>query len=78
MTVKELLKREKGKYTNYELHYQEFAKYTPFSFVNSRKLEDMNVISYHYKDSEGICFDLNLKYKGKRKDHTLIIVWERG
>lgn len=75
MTIAELLKQEKGKYTNYELHYKEYAKYIPFSHTTGRKLEDMKVISYKYKESESHSFDLNLKYCGKRKDKVLIIIW---
>lgn len=77
MNVAELLKKEKGKYTIYELHYQKFAKYCPFAFTTNRKLENMKVISYLYKESEGHKFDLNLKYQGKTKDKKLIIVWEK-
>lgn len=77
MNVKELLKKEKGNYTNYELHYKKYAKYIPFSFINGRKEEDMKVVKYFYKEIESLSCDMNLKFKGKTKDKTLIIVWER-
>lgn len=77
MNVKELLKKEKGNYTNYELHYKKYAKYIPFSFINGRKEEEMKVVEYFYKEGESLSFDMNLKFKGKTKDKTLIIVWER-
>lgn len=77
MTVKDLLKKEKGKYTNYELHYKERGKYCPFAFTSNRKLEQMKVISYSYLEKEGWAFDINLRFKGKRRDKTLIIVWEK-
>lgn len=77
MTIAELLKQEKGKYTYYELHYKEYAKYIPFSHTTGRKLEDMKVITYKYKESESHSFDINLKYRGKRKDKVLIIIWEK-
>ena len=77
MNVKQLIKQEKGKYTNYELHYQKYAKYIPFTFINGRKEQDMKVVEYFYKDGESLSFDMKMKFKGKTKEHTLIIVWER-
>lgn len=77
MNVKELLKKEKGNYTNYELHYKKYAKYIPFSFINGRKEQDMKVVEYFYKEQEGLYFDMKLNFKGKIKDNTLIIVWDR-
>ena len=77
MTIAELLKQEKGKYTNYEFHYKEYAKYIPFTFINGRKNEDMKVVKWFYRESEGHSFGMDLKYRGKTKDKTLVIVWER-
>ena len=77
MNVKDLLQKEKGKYTNYELHYKQYAKYIPFAFINGRKEIDMKVVEYFYKDSNGMLFDMKLNFKGKTKDKTLIIVWSR-
>ena len=75
MTVAELLKKEKGKYTNYQLHYKT-RKNTPFYFINGRKNENMSVIDWYYDKSESLQFDLKFKFKGKRQDNTLIIIWK--
>lgn len=77
MNVKELLQQEKGKYTIYELHYKEYAKYIPFSFINGRKEQDMKVVKYFYKYDEGLSFDMKLNFKGKTKDKKLVIVWDK-
>ena len=76
MNVAQLLKQEKGRYTLYEPHYKELRT-IPFSHMNSRKLEDMKVLSYFYREDEGLSFDMNLKFKGKTNDRTLVIIWDK-
>ena len=77
MNLKGLLKQETGKFDRYELHYQKYAKYIPFSFVNNRKEEDIEVLEYFYQEHKSKSFDLNLKFKENKKDIVLIVVWER-
>lgn len=77
MNVSQLLKKEKGKFTNYEMHYLKYAKYIPFTFINGRKNDEMEVIDYFYKDNVGYEFNLNCEFKGKKQEHTLIVVWKK-
>ena len=77
MTVSQLLIKEKGKYTNYELHYKEYAKYIPFTFINGRKYDELEVVDYFYQSDTSYGFNMKLEFKGKKQDHTLIIVWKR-
>lgn len=77
MTVQELLNKEKGKYSNYEMHYKQYAKYIPFTFMNGRRNNEMIVVDYFYLDEETQSFDVKLNFKGKIKEHTLIIVWDK-
>lgn len=76
MNVAQLLKQEKGRYTLYEPHYKELRS-IPFSHMSCRKLEDMQVLSYFYREDESLAFDMNLKFKGKTNDRTLVIVWDK-
>lgn len=76
MNVAQLLEQEKGKYTLYEPHYKELNT-IPFSHMNSRKLEDMKVLSYYYREDESLAFGMNLQFKGKRTDKTLVIIWDK-
>ena len=76
MNVAQLLRQEKGKYTLYEPHYKELTS-IPFSHMSCRKLEDMQVLSYFYREGKSWSFDMNFKFKGIRNDRTLVIVWDK-
>jgi hypothetical protein len=76
MNVAQLLKQEKGRYTLYEPHYKELRT-IPFSHMSCRKLEDMKVLSFFYREDESLSFDINFKFKGIRNDKTLVIIWDK-